>query len=64
MREQLSEQQQSAMTVMEKQRESVSGVSIDEEMSNLIKYQYAYQAAARLITVADEMFTDLLGVLE
>lgn len=61
--EQLSEQQQSAMTVMEKQRESVSGVSIDEEMSNLIKYQYAYQAAARLITVADEMFADLLGVL-
>ncbi len=62
--EQLSEQQQSAMTMMERQREGVSGVSIDEEMSNLIKYQYAYQAAARLITVADEMFTDLLGVIE
>jgi flagellar hook-associated protein 1 FlgK len=61
--QELSEQQQSAMTIMEKQRESVSGVSIDEEMSNLIKYQYAYQAAARLITVADEMFEDLLGVI-
>jgi flagellar hook-associated protein 1 FlgK len=59
----LSEQHQSAMTMMEKQRESVSGVSIDEEMTNLIKFQYAYQAAARLITVADEMFQDLLGVI-
>lgn len=61
---QLSEQQQSAMTIMEKQRESASGVSIDEEMSNLIKYQYAYQAAAKLIAIADEMFSDLLGVIE
>ena len=51
------------MTMMEKQRESVSGVSIDEEMTNLMKFQYAYQAAARLITVADEMFQDLLGVI-
>jgi flagellar hook-associated protein 1 FlgK len=59
----LSEQHQSAMTMMEKQRESVSGVSIDEEMTNLMKFQYAYQAAARLITVADEMFQDLLGVI-
>lgn len=61
--QELSEQQQAAMTIMEKQRESASGVSIDEEMSNLMKYQYAYQAAARLITVADEMFEDLLGVI-
>jgi flagellar hook-associated protein 1 FlgK len=62
--QELSEQHQSAMTIMEKQREGVSGVSIDEEMTNLIKFQYAYQAAARLITVADEMFQDLLGVIK
>ncbi|MFH1488344.1 MAG: flagellar hook-associated protein FlgK [Pseudomonadota bacterium] len=41
-------------------RDSISAVSLDEEMSNLIKYQQAYAAAAKLISVADEMFTTLL----
>ncbi|MGQ9763853.1 MAG: flagellar hook-associated protein FlgK [Armatimonadota bacterium] len=41
------------------QQQSVSGVSLDEEMTNMIKFQQAYNAAARLITVMDEM----LGVL-
>jgi len=54
--------QESAMKIMEQQRESLSGVSIDEELTKLMKYQYAYQAAARLITIADEMFQNLLEV--
>jgi flagellar hook-associated protein 1 FlgK len=58
----LSDHQESAMTVMEQQRESRSGVSIDEELTKLMKYQYAYQAAARLISVADEMFQEILQV--
>jgi len=52
----LCESQQYAMNAIENQRESVSGVSIDEEMSNLVKFQTAYQASARLVTVADELF--------
>ena len=36
-------------------RESISGVSLDEEMTNMIKYQKAYQASARMINVFDEM---------
>lgn len=36
-------------------RESISGVSLDEEMTNMIKYQHAYSAAARVINVMDEM---------
>ena len=60
----LSDHQESAMTVMEQQRESRSGVSIDEELTKLMKYQYAYQAAARLISVADEMFQEILGVVK
>ncbi len=52
------------MAILEKQREEVSGVSIDEEMANLIKFQYAYQAAARLISVADEMFQSILGAVK
>jgi len=35
-------------------RQSVQGVSLDEEMTNLVKYQHAYDAAARVITVMDE----------
>ncbi len=41
-------------------RDSVSGVSLDEEMANLIKYQQAYTAAAKLITMSDEMLQTLL----
>lgn len=41
-------------------RDAVSGVSLDEELSNLIKFQRAYQAAARLISVADELYQTLL----
>jgi flagellar hook-associated protein 1 len=58
----LSTYEQNTMDTLESQRASVSGVSIDEEMANLIKYQYAYQAAARLFSVADELFKSLLGV--
>ena len=39
---------------LDNRRESVKGVSIDEEVTNLIRYQHAYQAAARIITVMDE----------
>jgi len=41
-------------------RDSVSGVSLDEEMANLIKYQQAYAAATKLITASDEMLATLL----
>lgn len=44
------------------QVQSVSGVNLDEEMSNLIKYQHAYTAAAKLITTADQMLNTILGL--
>ena len=44
------------------QREQVSGVSLDEESVNLIKLQTAMQAAARLISTADEMLRSLLSM--
>ena len=43
-------------------RDSVSAVSLDEEMTNLIKFQHAYSAAAKLITISDEMLSTLLNV--
>lgn len=42
-------------------RNSVSGVNLDEEAANLIRYQQAYQAAAQVISVAEEMFQVLLN---
>ena len=44
-------------------RQSVSGVSIDEEMTTLISQQNAYSAAARLVNVADEMMQDVLAMV-
>lgn len=42
-------------------RESVSSVSLDEEMTNLIKYQHAYNGAARMITIVDEMLDKIIN---
>jgi flagellar hook-associated protein 1 FlgK len=47
----------------EAQRQSVSGVSVEEEMVNLIGQQQAYSAAARIVRVADEMMQDVLDIL-
>lgn len=41
--------------------ESVSGVSLDEEASNLLKYEQSYNAAARIITVSQSVFDTLLN---
>ncbi len=44
------------------QRGAVSAVSLDEEMIKLMKYQHAFSAASKLLTVADEMLTTLISV--
>ncbi|MES2856686.1 MAG: flagellar hook-associated protein FlgK [Bdellovibrionota bacterium] len=43
-------------------RESISGVSLDEETTKLIEYQKAFDASARLIRTADEMFDTVLNL--
>jgi flagellar hook-associated protein 1 len=43
-------------------RQSVSGVSTDEELINIIQHQHAYQAAARLVNVVDEMSQTLIDL--
>ncbi|MCC6360425.1 MAG: flagellar hook-associated protein FlgK [Phycisphaerales bacterium] len=45
------------------QRESISGVSLDEEAINMTKYERAYQGAARYITVLNEMTDEVLRLL-
>ena len=44
-------------------RESVKGVSINEETANLMQYQQAYQAAAKIISVADDMLKTIIGLV-
>lgn len=43
-------------------KESVTGINLDEEMAEVLKYQHLYQAAAKLISIADEMMQTLLSV--
>jgi flagellar hook-associated protein 1 FlgK len=57
----MAENQNVLVEQLNQRKESISGVSLDEEMVNLIQYQYAYQAAARVITVVDEMLDTIIN---
>ena len=52
-------QQEGVMLQLNSRRESISGVSIDEEMIKMIKFQQAYNASARMISIVDEMLDTL-----
>ncbi|MBU0508166.1 flagellar hook-associated protein FlgK [bacterium] len=54
--------EQAAMDNLENRRQQVSGVSMDEEMTNLIKVQQAYDAAAKIIKTVDEMMKTVLSL--
>jgi flagellar hook-associated protein 1 FlgK len=51
---------QTTVTAISDQRQGVSGVSLDEEMTNLITYQRGYQASARTLTAMSEMLETLI----
>jgi flagellar hook-associated protein 1 FlgK len=57
------EYEDAMVTHLENYRESVSGVSLDEEMINLVKFQHAYDAAAKLITTVDDMLNTVLNMV-
>ena len=46
---------------VEQNRLSISSVSLDEEMTDMIKFQHAYNAAARNITLVDEMLDKVIN---
>ena len=54
--------QQLVENMLTRQRDSVSGVSLDEEMTDLIKFQRAFEASARLITTIDEMLVTVVNL--
>jgi len=52
---------ETALLATDNRRQSVTGVSLDEEMANLIKYQHAYNAAARIVTTTDELLDTIIN---
>jgi flagellar hook-associated protein 1 FlgK len=52
---------ESVLDSLSSRRQSVAGVSMDEEMANMIRFQRGYQAAARALTTMDEMLNQLIN---
>ena len=52
--------QEAVERLLLKQRDTISGVSIDEEVANLMIYQRAFQASSRIISTVDALLADLL----
>ena len=55
------EQKEGILLQLNARRESISGVSIDEEFINMVKFQQAYNASARLIGVVDELLDTVIS---
>ena len=55
-----AETEESLLASVVDQRASITGVNLEEEAANLIRYQQAYQAAAQIITAANDVFDTLL----
>jgi len=55
------ETQKSLLFQAEQRRESISGVNLDEEASNLVKFEVAYNAAAQVIAIARSLFDTLIS---
>ncbi len=56
------ENQEVVESLLQRQRDSVSGVSLDEEMTDLMKFQKAFEASARLITTIDSMLDTVVNL--
>lgn len=56
-----SEEQTILATQVDNKRKQVSGVSMDEEMKNMMIYQHAYNASSRILNVIDSMIDKLVN---
>jgi len=57
-----SEAQNALVAQTQESQQALSGVNLDEEASNLLRYQQAYQAAGRIVQIAGKLFDTLLDV--
>jgi flagellar hook-associated protein 1 FlgK len=53
--------QKDVLTQLENVRESLVGVNLDEETANLVRFQHAYAASAKVLSVADELMQTVLS---
>jgi len=58
-----NDDQTNVQTIVENQRQSASGVSLDQEMSNLMTYQRSYQAASEVFQVVDDLLDQVVNDL-
>ncbi|MCL6612879.1 MAG: flagellar hook-associated protein FlgK [Peptococcaceae bacterium] len=56
--------QQAVQEQMYNLRESVSGVSVDEELTRMVQFQYGFQASARVITMMDDLINEIINRLK
>ncbi len=60
----IEEEQSSGILAQAKSfKERLAGVSLDEEAANMVRYQNAYEASAKVIKASDEMFKSILNLL-
>ena len=57
----LAENQASLLAMLNQRQDAIAGVSLDEEMANMIQFQLAYQASSRVITAFDEIYDTLIN---
>ena len=57
-----SEQSEGILNQTKSVKERYSGVSIDEEAANMVRYQHAYDASAKVMKTAEEMFATVLSI--
>jgi len=56
-------EQTNIQTLVTSQRDSLSGVSLDEEMANLLKYQNAFQASSRVFTTINDLLSNVVNTM-
>ena len=63
----LAQQQNSFYTAegssLLQQRQSLSGVNVDEELVSMMKYQRSYEASAKIIQTSNQMLSTLMGLI-
>lgn len=55
--------QQAQLQSLEQSRSSVSGVSLDDEMTDMIKFQHAYEASAKIISTTSDLLDVVIGLI-
>ena len=59
----MAQESEAVLTSLDKKLQEISGVNMDEELMNLMQLQNAYQAAAKVINVTDELLKTVMGLI-